>query len=427
MLINRERANEVMDRHGLDALVAVTPINIEYLSDYRGPLMRMGRLFYNYALLPRRAEAPAALIVNGIEYHRLARSPDATWMPNIRAYLHPIHKDRRDFDPDVEDPEAVDDVMSWPIRPEGISQSDEAYLSRIEAARGGHAANPLYALKQALRDAGLERAVIGCDDPRIGPWLEEIGMPDVEVRDALNIFREVRMVKSRDELDRLRAAARLNEQAMETVLAALSPGMTFTELQSIYNVEIARGGGRAIYLACGQLVPSQTTDVVVEGHSITFDALCELRGYHGDLGRVAICGEPSAELLQRMRAVEIGCEVAYKMIKPGVTGNAVTTALIDAIHKAGFPGYLFATPHSVGLEHSDHPLPVGPQLPGGQGEFVFLENMVFTIDMPYRELGWGAIHVEDQLRVTATGVEPFTSCDVSLRVKPGRPLSDVGS
>ena len=34
MLLNRERANRIMDAHGLDALVAAFPENIYYLSDY---------------------------------------------------------------------------------------------------------------------------------------------------------------------------------------------------------------------------------------------------------------------------------------------------------------------------------------------------------------------------------------------------------
>jgi hypothetical protein len=34
MLLNRERACEIMDREGLDALVAVTANNVYYLSDF---------------------------------------------------------------------------------------------------------------------------------------------------------------------------------------------------------------------------------------------------------------------------------------------------------------------------------------------------------------------------------------------------------
>ena len=106
------------------------------------------------------------------------------------------------------------------------------------------------------------------------------------------------------------------------------------------------------------------------------------------------------------------------MVKPGVTGAEVTSAVIDAVRAAGFPGFFFATPHSIGLEHGDHMLPIGPTLPGGNGPFVFEENMVFSLDMPYYEVGWGNLHMEDQLLVTATGIEPLTSCNTSLRILP---------
>jgi Xaa-Pro aminopeptidase len=116
--------------------------------------------------------------------------------------------------------------------------------------------------------------------------------------------------------------------------------------------------------------------------------------------------------------MKVGCDIAYGKIKPGVTGRAVTEAVIDGMKKAGFPGFVICTPHSVGLEHTDHPLPIGPELPGSCGPFVFQENMVFTVDMPYYEIGWGNMHLEDLIRVTATGIEPLNSCDMGLRVIP---------
>ena len=53
MLLNKPRALEVMDKHRIDGLVAVNQVNVYYLTDYWGPLMRMRRSFYNYAVLPR--------------------------------------------------------------------------------------------------------------------------------------------------------------------------------------------------------------------------------------------------------------------------------------------------------------------------------------------------------------------------------------
>ena len=49
-------------------------------------------------------------------------------------------------------------------------------------------------------------------------------------------------------------------------------------------------------------------------------------------------------------------------------------------------------------------------------DMVLEENMVFNIDMPYFEHGWGTLHIEDTVRVTANGFEPLTSLDTSLRI-----------
>jgi len=91
---------------------------------------------------------------------------------------------------------------------------------------------------------------------------------------------------------------------------------------------------------------------------------------------------------------------------------------LKAVHDEGFPGFVIAGPHSVGLEHTDHPVSVGAEMPGHH-PLVFEENMVFTLDMPYHEFGWGTSHVEDMMLVTATGCEALSSMDTRLRVRPG--------
>ena len=64
-LLNIERAYQVMDKYGLDGLVAAVPHNIYYLSSHLGPMQMMGRGFSTYAFFPRRPDAPPALIVPG--------------------------------------------------------------------------------------------------------------------------------------------------------------------------------------------------------------------------------------------------------------------------------------------------------------------------------------------------------------------------
>lgn len=421
MLLNRDRANRIMDREGLDALVAVSPINVYYLSDYWGALMKMRRTFYNYALVTRDESKPSALIVSGVEHLRFFHKPDATWMENRVPYVHPVYQDRRDFDPDVEDPEAVAYGMKWPISHDTLSPRDNEYLAYMENHRGKATVNALYALKRAIGDAGLENARIGSDDPRIGPWLHEVGMPGVTISEATTLFREIRMVKTPREIELMRTVAGMNQEALDVVIDSLRVGMPRSELETIYNVEIAKRGGRGIFLATGQHGTSNNMGGVLESETITFDGFCEYQNYHGDLGRVAVVGTPRPDVVKRVEALKVGCQALLDTIKPGVTANQATSAVIEAVRKAGFDGFFFATPHSIGLEHSDHKIPIGPTLPGGNGEFEFEENMIFSLDMPYYEIGWGNLHVEDQILVTANGVEPLTNCDVSLRVRPAIP------
>jgi Xaa-Pro aminopeptidase len=49
---------------------------------------------------------------------------------------------------------------------------------------------------------------------------------------------------------------------------------------------------------------------------------------------------------------------------------------------------------------------------------VFSEGTVFTIDVPYLEVGYGSSHVEDMMVCTKTGAVPLSSGDVTLRVRP---------
>lgn len=419
MLLNKERAYAIMEREGLDGIIASLPINVYYLSDYMGALMRMQRPFYNYAFLPRDRNAPAALIVTGVEYLRFFHKPDSTWMPNIQTYVHPIYLDRRDFDPEVEDPEHVEYGMKWPINYNSLSPRDEEYLKHMEDNRGQASVNALYALKKAIQQAGCASGKLGSDDPRVGPWLQEIGLNNVQVSDAYTTFREIRMVKTPAEIELLRKVAALNEEALNATIAQVQVGMPRTELEIIYNVEVSRRGGKPVYLATGQHGTNNNLGTVLEGKTLTFDGLCHYQYYHGDLGRIAFCGEPDKETLKRVKAIEIGCQTALEMIRPGLTGRELTDAVVQAVRKAGFEGFFFCTPHSLGLEHSDHKLPIGPTLPGGNGEFILEENMCLSLDMPYYEIGWGNLHMEDQLLVTKNGVEPLTSCDTSLRVLPG--------
>src|SRR5262249_49236750 len=158
-----------------------------------------------------------------------------------------------------------------------------------------------------------------------------MGLPDLTGIDATTIFREIRMVKTEPELAHLRKAAAMNEAAVNKCIARLHVGMTQDERELIYNTEIAKQGGKAVYLSCGQM--GRRKSVLEPDRILTFDGLCEYQYYHGDIGRFAICGTPTDEMRKRAAALKFGCDVAYDMIKPGVKGKDLTRTVLDAVRK----------------------------------------------------------------------------------------------
>jgi len=427
MLLNRTRANEIMDRYGLDGMVAAFKENIYYLSDYWGPMFLMSRNYTLYALLPRDETAPAALVMPGSGVYHLEHKP--TWMPNIATYITRLKPGQpmppRDFEMTTEEidetgpmptPPAHTPLMPYPTR-QGVAMAprDEQLLARY-AAHGSD--NPQVtstrALAGAIREAGLEQGRLGFDDPRVLGWLQDVGLEKLSGVDALNIFKQIRMVKSPDEIELLKVAGRMSETAIEAVIAAIKPGMPLDEIGRIHAMSMAEQGGKSEWIIAN--IRGLATGVVERDEIMKLDSVGSWKEYRGDVGRSVICGEPTREMLDRNKAVTRALHIAYENIRPGKTFKEIVDLTLKAVHDEGFPGFVLAAPHSVGLEHTDHPVSVGAEMPGHH-ELRFLENMVFTLDMPYHEFGWGTTHVEDMMIVRAHGCEPITSMDTTLRVK----------
>jgi Xaa-Pro aminopeptidase len=116
-------------------------------------------------------------------------------------------------------------------------------------------------------------------------------------------------------------------------------------------------------------------------------------------------GEPRAESMKRFRAQQAGREEAFAMIRAGVPFRQVEQVAREAMIKAGMPKNVpVVALHSVGLQHGDDP--DRERLPFKvRDDHVLAENMVVTLDLPYIEVGEGAGHNEDLLRITRNGYE----------------------
>jgi Xaa-Pro dipeptidase len=417
MLLNRTRAEEVMERHSLIGLVAREHINIYYLTDYWDTQADGRWPYLVYGVLPRDTAQPAGLVLPTVKLERLSVWP--TWVPNIIAFSDYSGREQHGataFDPTCEEPPAAR-WAGWPVR-EGatLSPLEQTWVDLSTAHADRLAATAAWGLKRALVDAGLTKGRVGTDDPRILGWLHEMGLPDVEAVDATNIFREIRMVKSEEEIGILEQAARINEAAAMAAGAAAIEGATWPEIETVYHIEMSRRGARNghIISSLGGLPHGK----VVLGEPLLIDALGEYRNYFGDFGRTVIVGEPDALLLRRSAAMWAGFERACEIIRPGLKRSTLIAEVIAAVQKAGFEDFFYVSPHSLGLEHTDHPIPMGPTVHGDWNDYALEAGMVINVDMPFFEWGWGTMHLEDTVVVTNDGFRPLTSMSDALIINP---------
>jgi Xaa-Pro dipeptidase len=288
-------------------------------------------------------------------------------------------------------------------------------LGRYAMHAGTEHATAARALAGAIRSAGLEKARIGFDDPRVCGWMHAIGLEGIVGSDALNVFKQIRMVKSESEIDLLRVAGKMSETAINAVIDQLDVGMPLAEIARIHAISMAEQGGQSEWIIAN--IRGLATGVVEPNELMKLDSVGSYKQYRGDVGRSVFFGEPTEEMMHRIDAVGQALQIAYEAIRPGKTFKEIVDLTLKAVHDRGFPGFVIAAPHSIGLEHTDHPVSVGAQMPG-EHPLAFEENMVFTLDMPYHEFGWGTTHVEDMMIVRKDGCEPITSMNTKLRVKP---------
>lgn len=412
MLLNRPRAQDILARERLDGLIASRPINAYYLSDYWGvfntPVGYDGSYF---AVLPRRETEPAGMVLPALEIRRL-ETTGGTWMPNVFAYSHPV-PDAATF-PDGTPRGA--DYAGWPVA-EGAALTPLEQRWRAITARMGADTSPdaRWALARAVKGAGLERSHVIVDDVRVYGWLAHCGLTRVKCLHAPEFFNEIRMVKTAEEIGHLRTAARMNEAALLAAAGAMREGATWLEIENVYIVEMARQGGRGVYLMCG--VGELPAGRIRRGEPVMFDALGQYRRYHGDFGRCAVVGEPSAEHLRRHRAICRGWEAAQEILRPGIRYSEIARQVGAAVRAAGIPGFRDPVVHGLGLEHTDDPKPACVQ-PQDKPDQVLAEGMVVNVDLPHVEIGWGSVHMEDTVVITATGCERLGTAGYGLVANP---------
>ncbi|MGH2839209.1 MAG: M24 family metallopeptidase [Solirubrobacteraceae bacterium] len=241
----------------------------------------------------------------------------------------------------------------------------------------------------------------------------------VELVPAGGLVEELRAVKDPDEVDKIRAAARLADAALEEVLADGLVGRTEREIALEIEFAIRRRGGEGIAFAPivaagehGALPHAVPRDVPIPADTlVVIDWGARLHGYASDCTRTFATGELDPRDRALYDLVLHAQEEALAAVRPGQTGkevDAVARAIIDDAGHAEHFGHGLG--HGVGLEVHE-----GPRLSKQGGDVLAAGNIV-TVEPGVYIPGAVGVRIEDLVAVTADGHEVLNGLPKELRV-----------
>jgi Xaa-Pro aminopeptidase len=235
------------------------------------------------------------------------------------------------------------------------------------------------------------------------------GFPDAELLDAVFVMERLRARKTPEELEQLRYASEAVIESMEAVIAAHGPGSTKQQINDALRREEVNRGLTFEYclIAAGashNRAPSPQR--WEKGEVLSIDSGGNYHGYIGDIARMAILGEPDAELEDLLGEIEDIQRAAFKPIKAGVMGGEIYAAGEGRMRQSRLHNHMEFLAHGMGLVSHEipHLTRRGPSPYGDEDAHRPLEEgYVISVETTLKHPSRGFIKLEDTVVVRDNG------------------------
>jgi Xaa-Pro aminopeptidase len=236
---------------------------------------------------------------------------------------------------------------------------------------------------------------------------------DSEMIDALFVLERLRAVKSSDELAQLKIASEAVIESMMAVIAKHGPGATKRELtEELRREETNRGltFEYCLITAGTSLNRAPSEQRWDRGDILSLDSGGNYHGYIGDLCRMAIQGEPDAELEEMLGEIETIQRAAMKPIRAGLMGAEVYAAADPLVRASKQHNHMHFLAHGMGLVSHEAPrlTASGPVPYDAYDATRPLETgMVVSVETTLAHPKRGFIKLEDTVVVTDEGFDIY--------------------
>ena len=282
--------------------------------------------------------------------------------------------------------------------------------------------SPSALVAAALREIGATRLAV---DPAMALLFVErlrAAAPSLDLVEASAIVDGCRMYKSAAELALMQQAKSMTLEVQRRAARILHPGIRASEvarfLDSAHRAIGAPGGNGFVIVQFGRAsafphgLPGDAE--LREGDIVLIDTGCIIEGYHSDITRTYVFGEPNAEQ-RRIWALEQEAQAAaFDAARIGAPCETVDDAARAVLQRAGLgpdyrlPGLPHRTGHGIGLSiHEPAYLVRCDKTPLAPGMCFSNEPMIVVPD------SFG-VRLEDHFYMTEAGPRWFTEPSPSI-------------
>tara|TARA_B100001564_G_scaffold32245_1_gene23602 strand:- start:217 stop:1383 length:1167 start_codon:yes stop_codon:yes gene_type:complete len=252
------------------------------------------------------------------------------------------------------------------------------------------------------------------------------GLPNAIIKDSERLVNWVRVVKSNAEIDFMKKAAIISENAMKTAMEIINPGIRQCDAVGEIQKTLFKGttdyGGE--YASIATLLPTgkgtsashltASDDKFISGEATVVELSGTYKRYHAPMARTINLGKPEQKKIDAMNATNEALEAGISASKPGNTANHVAEkfwGILDKykIKKESRTGY------SIGIGYppdwGEHTINIS------KGDMTVLKpNVCFHMIAVMQFGDWG-VEASESVRITEKGNELLCNFSRDLYIK----------
>ncbi|MBR6552287.1 MAG: aminopeptidase P family protein [Clostridia bacterium] len=247
---------------------------------------------------------------------------------------------------------------------------------------------------------------------------KSFGFCNVEAKEEVDeVINNLRAIKTDYEVECIKKAQKIAEDAFSHILTLIKEGVTEKEIALELDFYMLSHGAEAVSFETIAVsgknssmphgVPSDKK--IEKGDFITMDFGAMYNGYHSDMTRTVIVGEPSEKQKEVYETVLKAQKASLAVLKNGVTGFDADKVGRDIIDAKGYKeNFGHGTGHGVGVEIHESPnLSPFSKATLQKGNVVTVEPGIYIPN----EFG---VRIEDMALITEDGFINLTNCEKEL-------------